>query len=75
MGQPKKKTSLDQVLKLVDQLSPDEQQQLGETLHELAVLRKAVDAGIDQLDRGLGIPAEEAFQRLRERFENKAQNK
>lgn len=72
---PDESITLTQVLKLVDQLTPDEQRQLGQTLSKLEELRVAVDIGIKQLDQGLGIPAEEAFQRLQERYENKASNK
>ncbi len=75
MAQPKKKPSLNQVLKLVDQLSSDEQRQLGEAFNKLQELRTAVDAGVEQLEQGLGIPAAEAFQQLRERYQNKASNK
>jgi phage-related protein len=54
--EPKDKVTLESVFKLIEQLAPDEQQQLGQTLNKLQALRDAVDVGIKQLDQGLGIP-------------------
>ncbi len=111
MAQPKpERLSFDQVLKLVDQLTPDERSQLRRRLdfkswddewnklkQELAEvraaqglppptdedihdeidarrtpeewehLRREVQKGIDQLDRGEGVPGEQVFAELRER--------
>jgi phage-related protein len=66
--EPKDKVTLESVFKLIEQLAPDEQQQLGQTLNKLQALRDAVDVGIKQLDQGLGIPADAAFDQLLARY-------
>lgn len=65
-------TPLDQVLKLVDELSPEDQDKLSETLRELTEMRLAVDEGIKQLDKGSGIPASVVFERVRKRYRDGA---
>jgi hypothetical protein len=57
------------VLKLVRQLSPEEQERLAEEI-KLQWLRREIQKGADQLDRGQGIPGEQVIAELRER--NKA---
>jgi hypothetical protein len=66
MAQPKEKPTVDQVLKLVDQLTPDERVQLLDQL-KLDDLRRALQAGIEQADRGELHDGTEVFRRLRER--------
>jgi DNA relaxase NicK len=66
---PEEKTSLDQVLKLADQLTPEEQEQLVEEM-KLQWLRRELGKAEDELRRGEGVPAEQVFAELRER--NKA---
>ena len=39
-----------------------------ERQQKLEALRRDIQVGIDELDRGEGIPAEEVFSRLEERF-------
>ena len=67
MSQPNKKPSLEQVLKLASQLTPEEQDQLQKSLGELQELRKALAVGVDQLERGEGVPGDKVFERLYER--------
>jgi len=70
MSQPKpERLSVKELLKLLDQLSPEEQEQLAEEM-KLQWLRKELKQGTDELERGEGIPAEKVFTELRER--NKA---
>jgi predicted transcriptional regulator len=59
-----------QVLKLVDQLSPDEREGL---IHELQLqeLRREVQKGVDSADRGELIPAEDVLEKLRKRAESR----
>lgn len=62
-------SKLNRVLKLVDQLSPEEQECLAEEM-KLHWLRREIQKGEAELDRGEGIPAEQVIAELRER--NKA---
>jgi hypothetical protein len=67
MPQPKKKEdkpTVSQVLKLVHQLSPEEQEQLAEQM-KLEWLKRAVQIGIDELDRGEYVDGEELLEELR----------
>lgn len=69
MAQPKpdERTTLDQVLKLVDQLSPEEQEQLIEGM-KLRWLQQEVQKGIDQADRGELIDGDVVFAELKQRY-------
>lgn len=62
---PGKNHKLSEVLKLVEQLSSEEQDELCDSLVELQQLRKDLVVGIEQLERGEGIPGEEVFKQLR----------
>lgn len=72
MAQPKPedKTTLDQVLKLVDQLTPEEQEQLVEEV-KLQWLRRELGKAEESLERGEGIPADQVFAELKERYERR----
>jgi hypothetical protein len=76
MAQPKpeEKTTLDQVLKLVDQLSAEEQEQLVEKM-KLEWLRKEIQKGIDQADRGEMIDGDVVFAELKQRYQDKGKQK
>lgn len=67
----KKKPTVDQVLKLVDQLSAVERQQLMQELrvHEF---QREVQKGIDAADRGDLKPAEEVLDKLRKRANSRS---
>ena len=67
---PDNKTSLDQVLKLIDQLTPEEQEQLVEEV-KLQWLRREVGKAEESLDRGEGRPADQVFNELKERYERR----
>jgi hypothetical protein len=73
MAQPKPedRSKLDQVLKLVDQLSPEQQEQLVEQM-KLQWLRREVQKGIDQADRGELIDGAEVFAALKDRYKGKS---
>lgn len=66
MGQPQEKPTVEQVMKLVDQLTPDEREQILEQL-KMENLRRSIQIGIDQADRGELIEGEEVFRQLRAR--------
>lgn len=68
MAQPKPedKTTLDQVLELVDQLTPEEGEKLLDQL-KLEDLRRAIQVGIDQADKGEVMDGKEVFIQMRER--------
>ncbi|MGH9552952.1 MAG: hypothetical protein ACRD3W_26465, partial [Terriglobales bacterium] len=62
MAQPKpeRKTTLDHVLKLADQLTHEEQEQLVEQM-KLQWLRRELGKAEDELRRGEGVPGEQVY--------------
>lgn len=75
MAQPKpERVSIKEILKLVDQLSLEEQEQLVEEM-KLQWLRREVQKGIDQADRGELIDGDVVFAELKERYQNKSEQK
>jgi hypothetical protein len=66
---PEEYVTLDQVLKLVDQLSTKEQEQLVERM-KLEWLRKEVHKGIEQANRGELIDGDVVFGELKQRYQN-----
>lgn len=67
MAQPKpERISVEEVLKLVDLLSLEEQEQLVEEM-KLQWLRREIGEAEKSLGRGEGIPGEEVFRQLRQR--------
>ncbi len=70
MAQQKpERLSVHEILRLVDQLSPEEHEQLAEEM-KLQWLRRELQKGQDELTRGQGITADQVIAELRER--NKA---
>lgn len=67
---PREKVTLDQVLKLVDQLTPEEREKLLNQL-SLEELRREIQIGIDAADRGDLIDGEELLEELRQRAETR----
>lgn len=57
------KPTVSQVLKLVNQLSPDEQEQLVEQM-KLEWLKREVQVGLDELDRGEYVDGDELLEEL-----------
>lgn len=75
MAQPKpERVSIKEILKLVDQLSLEEQEQLVEEM-KLQWLRREVQKGVDQADRGELIDGDVVFAELKERYQNKSEQK
>jgi hypothetical protein len=73
---PEEKATLEQVLELASQLSPEEQRVLTEEFQKLQWLRqKMAEAAAASLDRGEGIPAEKAFAELEERYRRRKAGK
>jgi len=71
MAQPKpERISIEEILKLVEQLSPEGQEQLVEEV-KLQWLRREVQKGIDSLDRGEGLDGDQVFAELKERYEHR----
>jgi len=70
MGQPKEKPTVEQLLKLVDQLTPEEQEALAEEM-KLKRLRRMLAEAEASLDRGEGIPGEVVLEELRQRAEDR----
>jgi hypothetical protein len=70
MAQSKpQRVSVEEVLKLVDQLSTEDQEQVFEEM-KLHSLRRELQKGADELDRGEGVPGEQVIAELKAR--NKA---
>lgn len=71
MAQPKPEDRgpLDQILNLVDKLSFEQQEQLVEEV-KLQWLRREVQKGIDQADRGELIDGDVVFAELKGRYQN-----
>ena len=67
-------TTFDQVLKLVENLTPEAQEQLIEEM-KLQWLRCELGKAEEQLRRGEGRPAEEAFAQLEERYQQRKSDK
>lgn len=71
MTQPrKKKPTVDQVLKLVDQLSTEDRAQLMQELRA-EDFRRDIQKGIDSADRGELKPAKEVLARLRKKAQTR----
>lgn len=63
-----------EILKLVDQLSPEDHEQLVEDM-KLQWLRREVQKGIQQADRGELINGDDVFAELKQRFQSKSDQK
>jgi len=66
MGQPKEKPTVEQVLKLVEELTLEEQAQVREEL-DLQELRRKIKIGLEQSARGEVFDGEEVLQQMRAR--------
>ncbi|MBP9094556.1 hypothetical protein KBI23_26290 [bacterium] len=66
--------SVKEILKLVDKLSPEEHEQLVEDM-KLQWLRREIQIGIDQADRGELIDGDVVFAELRQRYQSKSDQK
>jgi predicted transcriptional regulator len=75
MAQPKPEgISIKEILKLVDQLSPEEHEQLVEEM-KLQWLRREIERGIDQADRGELIDGDIVFAELKQRYKSQSEQK
>ncbi|HEY9868488.1 MAG TPA: hypothetical protein V6D08_04930 [Candidatus Obscuribacterales bacterium] len=63
---PEEAVTCEQVLQLVEKLSPDERKRLIQQL-TIAELGLEVQKGIDAADRGESLPAEQVFAELKQR--------
>ena len=74
MAQPKPEggTNLNQILKLVDQLSLEEQDELVEAM-KLQWLRREVQKGIEQADQGELIDGDVVLAALKQRYQIKSE--
>lgn len=70
---PEEQSALDQVLKLVNELSPEEQERVSEEL-ELQWLRRKLGRSEEQLRTGEGIAAEQVFAELEAEYERRKAN-
>jgi hypothetical protein len=67
---PEEQTTIDQVLKLVENLTPEAQEQLVRDM-KLQWLRKAMDEAEESIKQHGTIPAEQVFARLEERYKRR----
>lgn len=70
MGQPKEKPTVEQVLRLVEELTPEEQAQVREEL-DLQELRRKIKIGLEQGKRGEVYDGEEVLAELMQRAEDR----
>ncbi|NOJ28146.1 MAG: hypothetical protein DA330_09075 [Nitrososphaera sp.] len=68
MGQPKEKPTVEQVLKLVEELTAEEREQVQQALNVRAIRERLIQAE-ESIARGEGIPAEVVLAELKERAE------
>ena len=68
------KTSVKEILKLVDQLSPEDREQLVEEM-KLQWLRREIRRGIEQANRGELIDGDVVFAELKKRYQSKRDQK
>jgi len=73
MGQPKEKPTVEQVLKLVEELTAEEREQIQQALNVRAIRERLIQAE-ESIARGEGIPAEEAFAQLEARYKQRKDN-
>ena len=67
-------TTFDEVLKLVANLSPEAQEQLIEQMKR-QWLQRELQEGVDQLDRGEGIPGAQVFAEVRRQLKQESSSK
>lgn len=67
MEQPKEKPTVEQVLKLVEELTPEEREQVLDEMNQYQELRRNIQIGLEQARRGELIDGDEVFRLLRER--------
>jgi hypothetical protein len=70
MGHPQEKPTVEQIMKLVDQLMPAEREQILDQL-KMDDLRRAIQVGIEQADRGELIDGEVVLAELRQRADDR----
>ncbi|MFN8555571.1 MAG: hypothetical protein U0103_29245 [Candidatus Obscuribacterales bacterium] len=66
MGKPEERPTVEQMLQLVEELTPEEREHFLDEV-SLRELRRSISIGIEQADRGELIQGDEVFRRLRER--------
>lgn len=66
MGQPKEKPTVEQVLRLVEELTLEERTRVREEL-DLQELRRKIQLGIEQSERGEVFDGEEVLRQMRAR--------
>jgi hypothetical protein len=75
MAHPKPdRLSIKEILKFVDQLSPEDHEQLVDEM-KLQWLRREVQKGIDQADRGELIDGDVVFAELKQRYQSQSEQK
>lgn len=70
MGHPQEKPTVEQIMKLVDQLMPAEREQILDQL-KMDDLRRAIQVGIEQADRDELIDGELVLEELRQRADDR----
>lgn len=70
MGQPKEKPTVEQVLKLVEELTPEEREQILDEL-KMDELKRAIQIGVEQAERGEVTDGDIVLAKLRARAEER----
>jgi len=70
MGQPSEKPTVEQVLKLVEELTPEERAQVRDEL-DLQEIRQKIQIGIEQAERGEMVDGELVLAELKQRAEER----
>lgn len=71
MGHPKEKPTVEQVLKLVEELTPEEREQVLDEMNQYQELRRNIQIGLEQAARGELIDGEVVLADLMQRAEDR----
>lgn len=71
MEQPKEKPTVEQVLKLVEELTPEEREQVRDEMNAYQELRRKIQIGLEQAERGELTDGDVVFADLKQRAEDR----
>jgi hypothetical protein len=71
MGQPREKPTVEEVLKLVEELTPEEREQVLDEMNKYQELRRKIQIGLEQAERGELIDGDVVFADLKQRAEDR----
>lgn len=71
MEQPKEKPTVEQVLRLVEELTPEEREQVLDEMNQYQELRRNIQIGLEQAARGELIDGDVVLADLKQRAEDR----